>query len=523
MKLSRTISITGVLASFAFLPVSAPAQQGLSNPAVRYDARHDVSPPLREMALTPPKALPVFGAPEPMHGQALPEGRPGFDPLAQQFFPPAVHTKTVLSFDGVLHTPNTPFVPDTNGAAGSTQFVEITNYVYAVYDKTTGKTILAPTQTTTLFSGFGGRCEKTSPADPEVIFDHLANRWFVSYTAFLSNANALCIAVSTSSDATGTYSRYEYDYLGFPDYPKFAVWPDAYYGTSNSSSETATPCAYDRNAMLNGASATSVCFSTGAVIVSLLPSDLDGSTLPPKRAPDHYLAIADFSNLQEFDFHVDFAHPKESTFTGPNIIAVPGFTEPCSGIGYCIPQAHGGEEVEALADRLMFRLAYRNFGDHESMVVTHSVTPGVGSSAQSAMRWYELRATPVGSGFTLYQSGTFQDKSASLWMGSTAMDKQGNIALGMSSSSTAKDPSIWYTGRLAGDALGQMEAPTIAEKGTAIETGNEQRWGDYSSMSIDPSDDCTFWYSQMYFNKKFGKANPIWDTRITAFRFDDCK
>ena len=140
------------------------------------------------------------------------------------------------------------------------------------------------------------------------------------------------------------------------------------------------------------------------------------------------------------------------------------------------------------------------------------------------MRWYELRATPVGSAFATYQAGTFQNKAVSLWMGSAAMDKEGNIALGMSASSTAKDPSVWYTGRRAGDPLGKMEAPTIAAKGSAIESGDRQRWGDYSSMSLDPSDDCTFWYSQMYYNKKHGGiSSGDWDTRIAAFKFDDCK
>jgi hypothetical protein len=140
------------------------------------------------------------------------------------------------------------------------------------------------------------------------------------------------------------------------------------------------------------------------------------------------------------------------------------------------------------------------------------------------MRWYELRATPAGSPFTLFQSGTFQNKSASLWMGSAAMDKQGNIALGMSASSSAKDPSVWYTGRLASDPLGKMESPSVAVKGTAVETGDSQRWGDYSSMSVDPVDDCTFWYSQMYYNKKDGGSVSVdWDTRIFAFKFDSCQ
>src|SRR5207253_11491698 len=159
-------------------------------------------------------------------------------------------------------------------------------------------------------------------------------------------------------------------------------------------------------------------------------------------------------------------------------ISVPSFSEACQGFGNCIPQPNGGEKVEGLGDRLMFRLAYRNFGDHETLVTAHNVSPGGGSTALSAMRWYELRAAPVGSAFTLYQSGTFRNKSVSLWMGSAAMDKEGNIALGMSASSTAKDPSVWYTGRLASDPTGKMEQPTVAVKGTAIESGDSQRWGD---------------------------------------------
>jgi hypothetical protein len=220
---------------------------------------------------------------------------------------------------------------------------------------------------------------------------------------------------------------------------------------------------------------------------------------------------------------VDFVHTNKSTFTGPNNITVPNFSEACGGFNNCIPQPSPGEQVEGLGDRLMFRLAYRNFGDHEALVVAHNVAPSGNSTGQSAERWYELRATPVGGSFALYQSGTFQNQTESLWMGSAAMDKDGDMALGMSASSSAKDPSVWYTGRLATDKLGKLEKPIVAAKGSAVETGDSQRWGDYSSMSIDPSDDCTFWYSQMYYNKKDGgTASGDWDTRIVAFKFDSC-
>jgi len=522
---ARSAAHALLLAGFVLVPARAPANGIPLQPAVRYDARHDVSLPLRVMARKPrPGSLRTIEMPEPGHARQLPAGPPGEDPVVQQSYPPKIHTATVLSFDAVREDEENAQVPDTNGAVGGTQFVEITNFDYAVYDKTSGKIVQQPTNTNTIFTGFGGLCENTDPGDPVVIWDKLADRWLVSYLNYSGNY-ALCIAVSTSADATGSYNRYEYDYGStLPDYPKYAVWPDAYYGTSNLNGGNAEPCAYDRNAMLDGETAAAICFTPDNVS-SLLPSDLDGSKSPPKGAPNHYLQLGNTTDqLQEFDFHVDFARADKSTFSGPNNIAVPTFAEACEGFGNCIPQPSSGEEVEGLGDRLMFRLAYRNFGDHESLVAAHSVAPGSGSSAVSAMRWYELRATPVGGSFALYQAGTFQNSADSLWMGSAAMDKDGNLALGMSASGDTRDPSVWYTGRLAGDPLGQLEAPTIAAKGSAVETGDSQRWGDYSSMNIDPGDDCTFWYSQMYYNKKDGgKVSGDWDTRIVAFRFDRCK
>ena len=497
----------------------------LVQPKVRADSRHDTSPPLRAMAVSAkPGSASAREVPPPGHAFELQKGPAGRDTAVQEQFLPRIHTQKVLTFNAVREDEQNAQVPDTNGAVGATQFVEITNFDYEIYDKATHKLVLKPTNTNTIFQGFGGQCENTDPGDPVVVWDKLANRWLVSYMNYESNNMALCIAVSTTSDATGAYNRYEYDYGGtLPDYPKYAVWPDAYYGSDNLDGGQAQACAYDRNAMLAGSTAAQICFTPNAA--SLLPSDLDGTTPPPAGAPDHYVDLGNTTNqLQEFDFHVDFSNPKKSSFTGPNNITVPNFSEACQGFGNCIPQPSGGEQVEGLGDRLLFRLAYRNFGDHEAMVVAHSVVPGQGSSAQSAMRWYELRATPVGSAFALYQSGTYQDKTNSLWMGSAAMDKQGNMALGMSVSSSSKDPGIWYTGRLSGDPLGKLEVPTVAAKGTAIETGDSQRWGDYSSMSVDPADDCTFWYSQMYYNRHHGgNASGDWDTKIVAFRFDSCQ
>lgn len=521
MKSVMPVALPAALAlSFALAPASAEV---LTNPKVRSDSRHDVSPPLREMARTAHVGSGLsIAMPEPGH-RALPFGPRGTDPAIQQSYLPTIHTSTIFSFDAVREDEQNAQVPDTNGAVGGTQFVEITNFDYAIYDKATGNVILRPTNTNAIFTGFGGLCEGTSPGDPTVLWDKLAGRWVVTYFNYQGN-DALCIAVSTTSDATGSYNRYEYDY-GFtlPDYPKYSVWPDAYYASTNLNGGNSEPCAYDRNAMLAGTTAAAICFEP-AQGYSLLPADLDGTTLPPTGAPNHYLQLGNDTNtLQEYDFHVNFKRPDKSTFTGPNTITVPTYALACGGFSNCIPQPNGGELVEGLGDRLMYRLAYRNFGDHETLVTAHNVVPGSGSTAQSAMRWYELRATPAGGGFTVYQAGTYQNKADSLWMGSAAMDKQGNIALGMSVSSAAKEPGVWYTGRLATDKLNKLEQPTVAAKGSAVESGDSQRWGDYSSMSIDPTDDCTFWYSQMYYNKKHGGASSgDWDTRIVSFKFDNC-
>jgi hypothetical protein len=507
------------------IPVAA--QQIQNDPQVSYEIKHDVSLPLSYLARIAPKPKHGFVEMiEPKRNLGLTVGLPGEDTAVQDVYLPTVHTVPVLSLAGTREDQGNAQVPDTNGSVGAAQFVEITNFDYEVFDKTTGKVILKPTNTNTIFSGFGGACQGTNPGDPVVVWDKLAQRWLVTYFNYISNLT-LCIAVSTTSDATGSYNRYAYGFGNtLPDYPKYAVWPDAYYASVNAfGTGAAEPCAFDRKAMLSGKSkAAMICFTPNNNNFSFLPSDLDGATLPPTGAPNHYVELGNTtSSLDEFDFHVDFAHPRKSTFTGPHAISVPSYSIACGGSD-CIPQPSPGELVESLGDRLLFRLAYRNFGDHESMVVAHAVTPGKSSTAVAAMRWYELRSTPAGGKFSLYQAGTYQNKSTSLWMGSTTMDKQGNIALGMSASSKTVRPSVWYTGRLATDPLGKMEAPTIGAKGTAVEIGDSQRWGDYSSMSIDPSDDCTFWYTQMYYNKKHGGSSSVdWSTRIVAFKFDSCQ
>ncbi len=329
------------------------------------------------------------------------------------------------------------------------------------------------------------------------------------------------MAVSTTSDATGSYNRYAFSLPAgaFPDYPKVDVWPHGYYASFNIFSPSfagALACAYDRSNMLAGNPATAICFQEPKSVGSLLPSDLDSKTPPAPGEPNFFVDLADSTHLNLFRFHVDFANPSNSSFSGPTLIGVAPFSELCARATdrACIPQPSPGERVDSLGDRLMYRLAYRNFGDHESLVATHSVEGG----AFSGVRWYEIR-NPGSSPF-LFQQGTVVDPSLDYWMGSIAMDKAGNIALGFSVSSDSVDPSVAVVGRIPSDPLNTMEAPLFLVNGTGVQVNSFKRWGDYSSMSVDPEDGCTFWYSQEYY-KTTGGFN--WSTRIAAFNFDSCK
>jgi hypothetical protein len=514
------------LTAMGMLPVSAFAD----NPLLIHEVKHDISPPLRDLApsgqaSTATDQQQIVARPT---GPARANSRP--DPVAQQPTAPLSGLSTVLNFDGQSANDNRNLLgfafvpPDTNGAVGATQFVQIVNVTYAVYDKKTGALVLGPALIHTVWAGFGGPCEEAGDGgDPVVLYDRLAGRWLISQLQFNSTftSNQQCIAVSTTSDATGSYNRYVFDFgANFPDYPKFGVWPDAYYYTANTfgprSFLGAQACAFDRAAMLAGSSASMICFQNPPSIASLLPSDLDGNTLPPAGQPNFFVGIADSSDLNLFQFHVDFGNPANSTFSGPVLIPVAPFTEICARAVTlaCIPEPAPGEKVDGLGDRLMFRLAYRNFGDHESLVVNHTIKGG----ALAGVRWYEIRSP--GSSPSVFQQGTVVDPDTDFWLGSIAMDKAGNIALGFSASSHQLDPSVFLVGRAPGDPLGTMAGPSALVNGGGVQEQSFKRWGDYSSMAIDPNDDCTFWYTQEYY-KTSGSFN--WSTRITSFKFDSCK
>jgi hypothetical protein len=506
-----------------------PAQ---SRPEVVYDSYHDTSLPAREYSMEPPQGRAPREVEHPRPGRILSGASVPVEDLAEQTtLAPPVSAVIGFNFEGIPNSANGKALegvpPDNNLAVGTTQVVETINTAWQVYDKATGKSIFGPQQISALFTGLPGLCGQGQTffwTDPIVLYDQLANRWIISQIAgdnSFSTGNE-CIAVSQTSDATGKYNRYVFKFGAnvLNDYDKLSVWPDAYYANYNlfggSGFIADDACAYDRAAMLTGAKAKAVCFQSPSEF-SFLPSNADGATPPPAGEPSFFVDLFSSTSLHLYRFHVDFANPTKSKFTGPITIPVKAYTMACGG-GTCIPQPGTTQQIDSLGDRLMFRLAYRNFTDHESLVVSHSVMT---SKAASGERWYEIR-DPNGTP-KVFQQGTFMHGGNSLWMGGIDMDKAGDMALGYSeSNATTLHPSIAFTGRVPTDAPNTMESPLTIFTGKGSVEG-ATRWGDYSSMVVDPVDDCTFWYVNQYIPKTGTNNFLTFHTRVASLKFPTCQ
>jgi hypothetical protein len=473
------------------------------------------------------------------------------DPVIQPLFPLMSNIMTVTSFLGQGETlggcvfPRTDMgqpatctttgdPPDTNGVVGLSHFVQVVNGGIGVWSKS-GTVVMAPKFLKTLWAGYvgtnaGNACATQNDGDPVVLYDQLADRWFVTQFSLPNYDNNTgpsfqCVAVSKTGDPTGAYYLYDFQYSAvINDYGKFGVWPDAYYASFNNfsavSSQGADVCAYDRVAMLQGLPATQHCFQQSAATFGLLPSNVDGPIKPPNSEPGFFVRLTNGTHIGLYKFHADWATPANTTFTGPTSLTVASYSQLCGG-GSCVKQPAPGNALASLGDRPMFHLSYRNFGTVESLVFNHSVTAGT----TGGPRWYEIRSpntTPV-----VMQQGTYAPADGKYrWMGSMSQDQAQDIALGYSISGTATPPSIAWTGRTAADAAGTMgQAEVVVQNGVGVETGTfsdgstANRWGDYSNMSIDPSDDCTFWYTQERYPSN-GVFN--WDTGIASAKFDNC-
>jgi hypothetical protein len=517
--------VIGLASLVSTAALASPIRAAAGGPEVIQAVRHDVSPPLATMANSGAAAPSSTRHEHPTRPLPMGTSSGAPDTALQAAAGPSIATTAGLSFAGVGNgdygfTPNAA-PPDTNLSVGATQVVQWVNESFAVFNKSTGALVAGPLAGNTLWSGFGGGCETNNDGDPVAKYDQLANRWVLTQFSVATTPYLQCVAVSTTSDATGTYNRYAFSFTQFPDYPKLGVWPDAYYMTFNmfngSSFSGAKLCALDRGAMVSGTAATMQCFQLSTSFGGVLPADLDGTTAPPAGSPNYMLQFAS-SSLNEWKFHVDFATPANTTLSVPLNIPVVAFTPACNG-GTCIAQPGTHNTLDSLADRLMYRLAYRNFGDHEALVVNHSVMTGTRKSFLIGVRWYELRTPNAAKGATVFQQGTYAPDSTSRWMGSIAMDKVGDIAVGYSASSASVFPSIRYTGRVPTDPAGTLGAENTITAGGGAQTGNLHRWGDYSAMALDPGNDCTFFYTNEYL-KSSGSFN--WSTWIASFKFPGC-
>jgi uncharacterized repeat protein (TIGR01451 family) len=512
------------------VPVPRTALQlghGSSQMIVGHAVSHVRTRPLRSLRPAPGTFRPEHEAtPNPVLDSSHRTAR---DPVVQRRLASPRMPAPSLNFDGIAY----PGVncncapPDTNGEVGATQYVQIVNQGFQVFNKATGASVFGPVHIATLWPS--GTCSASGDGDPVVLYDQLANRWVITQFAGASVPTDECIAVSTTSDAAGAYNAYDFQ-LGtdFFDYPKFGVWPDAYYMSMNvfDSSGNAflgpQPFAFDRAAMLAGNPSPAFVTSRNPSFFNpandpFMPADLDGSNPPPAGAPNPFLVEGiSAPTWPLYRFHVDFASPASSTFSVASTLAPAGFNALCAGQFSCVPQLGSVDDLDALADRGMFRNAYRNFGNgHEALVGNMTVE----SNGVAGIRWFELNHVTSGNPSFVQQS-TYQPDTTWRWMGSVAMDHVGDMALGFSASSAAIHPKISYAGRLVTDAPSLLlQGETDLFHGTGSQTATNNRWGDYSDMTVDPVDDCTFWYTQEYYST-ISAFN--WRTRIGSFKFPTC-
>lgn len=540
----RMVALGSALLLAAGLAPAANASP--DRPEVSVAVRHDISPPFRDLASIPRRAVVQPNrqidnkVPLDLAQRAKPNPG-GPDPVLQtdvEIGETATPAPT-LSFDGLSDDDNAAVLggrvvpPDTNGDVGATHYVQTINLLFAAYRKSDGVRTFGPVATNSLWTGFGGKCETDNDGDPIVLYDDAAGRWLISQFAVGGDGHQ-CVAISTTSDPAGSYHRY--DFLVSPgrlnDYPKIGIWSDGYYVTINeftSSFQGVVVVALERDKMLLGQPAQMVKFGPLACGTecpfAVQPVHYDGGTIPPLGAPAPFIMAWDdetwgsgsgLDGYRMWELDVNWASPGSSTFVSiPQVNAPEYDSEFCRFNRACIPQPRPGEKLDSLGQFTMFRAMYRNFGTHESIVISHSVD--VTGRSVAGVRWAEVRDN--GSGWLLHQTGTFSPNTTNRWLPSIAQDKQGNIAIGYSVSDKNTNPGIRYATRSAGDPLGTMSAEQVMVNGGGVQQSSSSRWGDYAAMSVDPVDGCTFWLTTEYYSNN---GSFDFKTRIGSFKQAGC-
>jgi hypothetical protein len=584
VRILAVVLLVLAAAALVLLAVSPPAVAQPSarpqplTPKFSTAVAFDVSPALRSLPrIARPRTFPpdtiLEVRPEPaVKGPAVHRAKGhGADGVLQLFSSAPTIPAPLLTFEGLSNQDNFNIFgfrvnpPDPNGEVGPNHYVEIINLVFGVYDKA-GNLLLGPIDTGSLWAGFPIEDCTDPSGDPVVVYDQLEDRWLLSQfttRGFDENGdfNGLpfynCVAVSQTGDPTGAYFRYAFitsqegsTSTFFPDYPKYGVWTNSYLLTSRDFGSQGeygiSVYGLEKNKMINGEpNARAVHFfldgNDPAILPlvgdGLLPADIDGTRRPINGAPAPIVGTQDdgagyggtFDALNIWELGVRWRSTPVASIVLKTQLPVANFDSifPCApGSRDCLPQpgiVNPQQYLDILSyrQRPTFRLAYRNFGTYESLVTNQSVEalPGIAGA-----RWYEIRRT--GGSYSVYQQGTYApNDGVHRWMGSVAMDKRGDIALGYSVVNGVNVfPGIRYTGRLSGDPLGQM---TLGEgtiiNGSGVQTTTNSRWGDYTDITVDPSDDCTFWYVNEYYTLAGQQSSPAgWQTRIGSFQLPGC-
>ncbi len=555
--------------------VNPPVKFDRSAPLPQLYAAYRIPPrPDRHRATTAPVATPMEPPPPATIGPA----GAAVEQVNQGTRPAAV---LVASFDGLgagFEGPQGKMEArnpsDNSLAVGPNEIVQVVNSRLAIFAKKsaehpeTGKSLFGPVVTNTLFAGFGGPCETQVSGDAVVRFDQLASRWLFVVPIFRKPADqpdapyGMCYAVSTSPDPMGTYYRYQFNRPLFPDYPRPAIWTNGYYLPSSTGDTVIQKhvCVADRSRMLQGLAAGEQCEILDGVSF-LNAADIDGRKLPPAGAPEIVMAaggtqlheVFEDDGIYAWKLAVDWNHPSKTRLTGPEKIEVAPYHFLCNGqLSKCVPQPGTDVRLDSQGDKLMQRLVYRNFGRYQSIVASQSIDTKAGGGG---VRWYEFRLDANGSP-QLFQQGTYAPdggdtvlgdsgseatidestrpqgaatsiiagksarsaETAYRWMPSIAMDRRGDIGVGYSFGDASSYPGQRFAARLAGDAKGRLTLEeALLAQGEAAQT-NTMRWEDFTTLDIDPSDDCTFWYVGDYFKK----GEPNYSTRIGAFRLPVC-
>ena len=495
-----------------------------------YGTFHGETPPLRDL---PPityeeyqdmvaKAHKKFLNPKLQHrsypfaDQALPRG---FDEVWQRTMGTTEVPKSpIVNFAGQT----SPYFPsDCNGTAGPNHYMQTINCVYAIYSKT-GALMAGPTNMNTLFAGVTG--STYNDGDPLVLYDEQAQRWLAVEFSISGSNDYMLVAVSTTNDPTGTWYKYSFDVADLPDYEKFGIWQDGYYmGDNNSSSNDIY--VFQRSVMLTGgANPAMIGFnnpwrpSTIDGFMCVPPLDNDGPAAPA-GSPGIFITINDDAigggsdQLWIYELTANWTTPSSSTFTRVQQLNVSAFDSNFGNTWDNIVQPGTSQKLDAIPMVIMNPPQYRNFGSYQTIVCCHTVD--VDATNHAGIRWYELRrGTQTSGGWSVRQQGTYAPDSHSRWMGSIMLNGSGQIGLGYSISSSTIYPGIRYTGQSSSaynSANGIMDIPEEIIQTATTSQSSYNRWGDYAQMSVDPSDDKTFWFTTQYGGSR--------QTKIASFKF----